>query len=206
MGHDFCYLTARQAKLFEVTLRVMDWNGIPHNGQSTNVDAMTTHPVPKHKELYCAQSLADVNGYKLTVVKQWLSRLRDQGWKGTMVIVDDLLKPFKPLVQSRQVLGISLHGDLNANFPPYEGEDRESSWEGISQRLMEIHRQAVSADPSPYRVFALDPSSSSALLVVNKGEAGVGEFTLDKVPNYTFIPSGQGRDDSQPKQERLGFT
>lgn len=206
MGHNFCFLTARQPQLFETTLKVMRWNGIPHNHQSTNVDALTAHPVPQDRQLYCAQKLDDVNGYKLAVVQHWLTQLRALGWKGTMVIVDDLLKPFQSLVESGEVLGISLHGDLNANFPPYVGEIRESSWKGIAQRLMEIHRKAVAEDPNPYRVFTLDSTLPNSLLVVDKREAGAGEFTLDRISNHAFIPLEYWQNDRQQELRRLGFT
>lgn len=206
MGHTFCYLTARQPELFETTVKVMRWNGMPHNHQSTNTDALTMCPVPQDKELYCVHGLNDVNGYKLAVVKQWLSQLRTIGWKGTMVVVDDLLKPFQSLVESREILGISLHGDLNANFPPYDGEIREGSWNGISQRLMEVHKQAVAADPNPYRAFTLDSMVPGTLLVVDKREAGVGEFILDTISNYAFVPAENWQNDAQKELSRLGFT
>lgn len=206
MGHNFSFLTARQPALFETTLKVMRWNGIPHNNQSVNIDALTAHPTPQDKQLYCAQSLNDVNGYKLAVVKQWLTQLRSSGWKGTMIVIDDLLKPFQSLVESQQVLGISLHGDLNANFPPYNGEDREVSWEGISQKLMEVHRQAVADDPNPYRVFVLNSVLPDSLLVVDKRETGVGEFNLDRISNQVFISLQDWQNNRQQALKRLGFT
>ncbi len=205
MGHKFCFLTARQPQLFETTLQVMRWNGILHNHQSTNIDGLM-HPVLQDRELYCAQDLNNVNGYKLAVVKQWLSQLKAKGWKGTMVVVDDLLKPFRELVESKEVLGISLDGDVNASMPPYEGEIRENSWEGIGQRFMEVHQQAVATNPQPYRLFNCGNALFGTLLVVNKEESGVGEFTLDRISKYVFTTIEQWEENPDEVLTRIDIT
>ena len=206
MGHDFSFLTARSPKLFNTTLRVMEWNDIPHDHQHAIVDAKS-HGIPVHGLLYCAHSsLSEVNQYKYEVVKQWLGNLRNNGRKGPVVVIDDLLKPYQPLVESGDVVGISLNGPLNQNMLPYPRERRVCSWEEIGDLLKEIHRQAVALDPSPFRLFDCRPHMTNTFLVVAKAEAGVGEFSLERVGHWGFVSVDRWREDQSGVLRELGIT
>lgn len=206
MGHDFSYLTARSPQLFNTTLRVMEWNNIPHDHQRDLVDAKT-HEVPENGMLYCAHSeLSDVNRYKFTVVKGWRDNLRDQGRSGPVVVIDDLMKPYQPLVESGEVVGISLAGPLNQNMVPCTNEHRVSSWDTIADILMGIHRQAVAADPAPFRLFDCRPDLPDTFLVAAKKETGNGEFLLTSVNHWGLVSVGKWQDNQPGVLEELGIT
>ena len=206
MGHDFSFLTARSPKLFNATLRVMEWNNIPHDHQHALIDAKF-HDRPSNGVLYCAHSvLSEVNQYKYEVVKQWLENLRNNGRKGPVVVIDDLLKPYQPLVECGDVVGISLAGPLNQNMPPYTRERRVSSWGEIGDLLMEIHRKAVAADPSPFRLFDCRPVIEDTLLVVSKAEAGNGEFTLEDIRHWGLVSAKRWHNDQPAVLKELGIT
>ena len=205
MGHQYCFLTARGKQLYEPTVRVLGWNDISVNDGSVCVNA-TEQPIPEQGQLYCAYfGSTEVNEYKLGTVNNWLKNLHERGWKGKMVIIDDLLKPFRSLVESGSVMGISLEGDLNINSIPYDGEIRERSWEEIAKKLMEIHEEAVAQDPNPYRVFDCRPALDR-LLIVNKGQSGPGKFTLDGVSKHRFVSIADWSEHKEEVLESIGIT
>lgn len=206
MGHDFSFLTARSPMLFKTTLRVMEWNNIPHDHQRDLVDAKT-HDSPQYGVLYCAHSeLSDVNQYKLEVVKRWRDNLRDQGRSGPVVVIDDLMKPYQPLVESGDVVGISLAGPLNQKMVPCTNERRVSSWDEIGNMLMDIHRQAVAADPTPFRLFDCCMDLPGTFLVAAKKETGNGEFSLTSVDHWGLVPVEKWQGDPSEVLQELGIT
>ncbi|MBI5620647.1 hypothetical protein HY949_02640 [Candidatus Gottesmanbacteria bacterium] len=206
MGHDFSFLTARSPKLFRATLRVLEWNDIPHDHQHALIDAKF-HDYPQSGVLYCAHSaLADVNQYKYEVVKQWLGNLWNNGRKGSVVVIDDLLKSYQPLVESGDVVGISLAGPLNQNMPPYTRELRVSSWEEIGDLLMEIHRQAVAKDPSLFRLFDCRPMMEDTLLVASKNETSNGEFALEDICHWAFVSVKRWQENQSEVLKEIGIT
>lgn len=181
MGHQYCYLTGRPAGLFTTTLRTLEWNDLPHDHRALPVDART-HSLPLPGYLYCSQvGLSKINDYKKEVTTQWINNLKKSDWKGKLIIIDDLLKPFRQLIESDEIIGISLQGYHNLNMLPYQGEIRFTSWVDIGQSLMEIHQQAIKSDPIPWRIFDCSPILSKKLLIVSKKEAGSGQFPLDEI-------------------------
>lgn len=206
MGHDFCYLTARSPQLFGATLRAMEWNSIPHDHQRNLVDAKT-HEVPENGMLYCAHTgLSDVNQYKLDVVNGWRNNLRRKGRNGLVVVVDDLLKPYQPLVESGDVVGIALSGPLNQNMAPCINERRVSSWDQIGEILMDIHSQAVAADSAPFRLFDCRMDLPGTFLVAAKKETGNGEFLLTSVNHWGLVPVEKWQGDPSGVLQELGIT
>ncbi len=206
MGHDFSFLTARSPKLFDATLRVMKWNAIVHDHEQDPVDARSDE-IPRKGILYCAYSeLSDVHRYKFDVVKQWVSNVQGAGRNGPIVIIDDLLRPFQTLVESGEVVGISLAGPLNQHMPPYPNERRVASWQEIGEILMDIHRKALAADPSPFRLFDCRPMMEDTVLVVSKAEAGNGEFTLENIRHGGFVSAKRWHNEQSVVLRELGIT
>lgn len=186
MGHEYCYLTARHPSLFDVTMRLLEKNRVPHNHNTGSVDGLT-HPVPCRGQLYCANGVSDgIDSFKREAVGMWLKSLRENGWEGQMVVVDDLLKPFQDLVESGQVVGIALSGPLNEHKEPYVHEHRVPSWYSIGNLLGKVHSLAVSLDPSSVRRF---DCGEGHMLEVDKSVVGTGAFTLDTIPPgaYRFV-------------------
>ncbi len=190
MGHLYTYLTGRMSEMFAITKRVIEWNGLPVDPMTVLVDART-HAEPKTGYLYCSPVEPTlVNEYKHTVVTSWLGNLRSAGWLGRMIIVDDTPKAFKTEIESGAVASIVLDGPLNHNYFPFKNEIRVGSWDNISELLAHYHELALREDPSSVRIFDCGPQLPDMQLVVRKDVAGLGFFTLDRLPReaYEFIP------------------
>lgn len=197
MGHGYSFLTARTPQLFAPTLRVLAWNGIAHDNRNGLIDAKA-HPIPENGRLYCAMAPPEVVGvYKGEVIAQWVRNLRSAGIGGPIVMIDDLLYPFAGMMESGELVGISLAGPLNKNRPPFTGEHRVNSWDEIAWILMRLHREAVEKDPTPYRLFDCAPDFPDKLLVVSKAEAGAGEFRLENINTWRVVTKDEWRQDKE---------
>ena len=190
MGHLYTYFTGRMSEMFAITKRVIEWNGLPLDPLTQQVDAQT-HAEPKRGYLYC--SCVDpkhVDEYKNTVVNSWLRNLRSVGWLGRMIIVDDTPKAFKNEIENGDVVSIALDGLLNYNYWPYQKEIRVDDWYKISEFLAHYHGKALIEDPSPVRIFDCGPELPDTQLVVRKDASGLGYFKLEELPRdaYTFFP------------------
>lgn len=205
MGHGLAYLTGRPAFVIPATLRVLEWNGLPvDTRQKTYVDAFT-HIKPKDGFVYGADAMPMLVGrtyeHKQEVVKHWLHHLRQDGWEGTMVVLDDLPKSYGSLLKSGEITVISLTGDVNASREPLAGETRVGTWEAISDILMGIHRKAVASDSSPYRLF----ECGNRVLKVEKDSVGPGYFKLNDIPRHAYTWIESGHDSVQQAFENIGY-
>jgi len=182
MGYGFVYQTSRPPGVIGATLRGMEWNQLPLNTKQKNRIDPFSDPDMKNGTVYCGDGLPMVVGRmrepKRDVVEYWLKNLREQGWKGQMVVVDDLQGPFEQLLKNRDIVGIALQGDVNASRKHVPGEIRVDSWRLIGEILMDIHKRAVAMNPSPYRIF----EHQGRRLLVDKKAAGVGIFSLCTIP------------------------
>lgn len=190
MGHLYIYFTGRMSEMFATTKRVIEWNGLPFDPLTQDVDART-HPEPKQGYLYCSGvDPKHVDEYKNTVVNSWLRNLRSAGWCGRMIIVDDTPKPFKDEIEKGDVVSIALDGPLNHNFEPFRNEIRVDDWDKISEFLAHYHGKALIEDRSPFRIFDCGPELPDMQLKVQKDASGLGYFKLEDLPRkaYDFIP------------------
>ena len=181
MGHGFFYQTSRPPKVLEATLRTIDWNGMPRNvEQNGRLDPFCDGEL-KNGTVYCGDGLPMLvdrtSEPKRDVLEHWLKNLRGKGWRGEMVVVDDLQIPFEGLLKRQEIIGVALQGDVNASIAPLPGELRVDSWKEISDILMQVHERAVSSESSPYRIF----EHQGRRLIVDKNEAGTGVFNLNTI-------------------------
>jgi len=188
MGHLYAYLTGRKSEKYAITKRSLEWNGLPFDPSTEDVDART-HAEPKMGYLYCSRvEIADADAYKNTVVNSWLRNLRSAGWLGNMIIVDDTPKAFKNEIENGDVIAIAPDGPLNHIRPPLKNEIRVDSWYQISEFLAHYHGQALIKDPSPVRVFDCGSQFPDLQLMVRKDASGPGYFKLKDLPRgaYSF--------------------
>ncbi|MCX6791422.1 MAG: hypothetical protein NT149_00065 [Candidatus Gottesmanbacteria bacterium] len=194
MGHLYTYLTGRMSEMYDITKRVIQWNGMPHDGDMKKVDARK-HIVPKRGYLYCSPcNPKEVDAYKHDVVTTWLKNLRAAGWKGQMVIIDDTPKAFEEEICRGDVMAIALEGLLNYRHIPFTNEMRVNSWHEISAFLSHIHGQAVQSDPNKDRVFSCGPTLPGMYMSVRKDVSGPGYFRFTSLPaaEYKFFPKDGG--------------
>ena len=186
MGHTFAYLTSRPQQVLKDTLRVIEWNRMPVDANQRDFVDAFDHEEPKNGYVYGGKEMPMVVGrkriHKREVAYHWLKNLQKNGWKGHMVLIDDLLEPFKDLLEERKIVGIALRGDVNASLQAIKGEMRVDSWSDISEILMDVHKRAVASNNSPYRIF----EHLGRKHFVNKSEAGFGVFCLRTIPENAW--------------------
>jgi len=207
MGHRYAYLTARPPQVLKDTLRVIAWNGMPVFDQGGYVDPQS-NILPQEGCVYCGNGLPMMAGqkkdHKSTAVEYWLDYLQKQGWKGSCIVIDDLMGPFADFIKDGRVIGIAPESDVNASRPETKGEIRVSSWEEIGNMIMEFHKKAVSSDPSPYRIF----EHKGRILHVEKEVSGLGVFDLHDIAKeaYTWSDAVDVQEQFQQIQYQWGNT
>lgn len=186
MGHLYAYLTGRMSEMFETTKRVIAWNRLPFDPSAQRVDART-HMEPKRGYLYCSPvDPKQVNEYKKVVVNTWLHNLREAGWLGKMIIIDDTPKAFREEIENGDVTAIALDGPLNHIMPPLIHEVRVECWDEIALLLQKYHSEAVARDPAPTRIFTGENGDADISVTVNKQASGCGYFTLEQLPPAAY--------------------
>lgn len=147
------YLTARTQETYNLTLKTLALNSLPHADSIEPTNALMDS-TPQSDHLYCSPfDLPSGTQYKRTVVDRWLINLRQQNWQGPLIIIDDLLKPFRNIIDQETVFGISLEGNVNHHTQTYPNEDRLQSWTEISNYLFTILSQHQDANQT---VIGLD--------------------------------------------------
>jgi hypothetical protein len=179
MGATCSYFTSRLFHLHPVTRRTLEWNGLPYNADMEVVDPLT-HREPLHGYLYCTPPNS-VSEYKKVVLNQWRKNLKEDGWKGSMILIDDTPKDFKVEIESGEIISISLKGPLNVKKYPYINEFRVDSWDEIATILGAYHQEAVEKSPGSFRIFDLGQEAHGARLYVRKDAAGTGYFKIENL-------------------------
>lgn len=194
MGETYSYFTSRSLQhLYKMTKRGLEWNGLPLDKDAKAVDPQT-HREPKNGYLYCTPK-DSVCGYKKVVLKEWLKNMREEGWKGRLILIDDTPNGLKEEIEKNEIVSISLKGLLNVKSDPYTNENRVGSWNEISTILDAYHDEAVEKSPGALRAFDLGPEAHGARLYVRKDVAGTGHFKIEDLhPLDYFI-------DSKPSSE-----
>lgn len=206
MGHEYSFLTARSPHLFKQTLRALQWNDIPHNHNNYELVDARLHALPQKGLLYCANTgLTHVNEYKVEVVRAWHQAMQSSGRNGRLIVIDDLLAPFVPLLEEGIIAGISMKGPLNNRLPVFANECRVDSWTQISEILMRVHEEALARDPSPYRLFDVGQVLPNTLLVVDKTESGMSTFSMGDVVHAGLVKTEEWSEDRRHVLERLGI-
>lgn len=174
MGHLFAYVTSRPKELFESTKRAIQWNNLPLR-TDVHTEDLLLDSIPITGSLYCTQNLPSLPGIsdKSKIATHWLKNLRQQGWKGTMIIIDDLLASYGDVLQQKNVLGVALAGVSNEHLSTQPHEIRLDSWQQIGDLLMDVHKEVVMRNGSPTREFTLHDQRLS----VSKQKAGCGAFS-----------------------------
>lgn len=174
MGHTFAYVTSRPTELFNSTKRAIQWNNLPL-GTDVHTEDLLFDPMPVSGSLYCTQNLPDLPGIsdKSTIANRWLRNLRQGGWKGRMIIIDDLLSSYGDVLKQENVLGVALSGVSNEHISTQPHEIRLDSWQQIGDLLMDVHKEAVMRNGLPIREFELQGQRLS----VSKQETGCGAFS-----------------------------
>ena len=132
------YLTSRPLETYDLTLKTLKLNSLPHIQPQSLPDALSD-PTPQPDHLYCTPfHLPSGTQYKRAAVDRWLINLYQTGSKKLMVIIDDLLKPFRDIIDKQTIYGISLANDLNHHTQPYDHEIRCNNWIEINQYLYDI--------------------------------------------------------------------
>ncbi len=143
------YLTARPLEIYHLTLKTLFQNSLPYHFTPEPPDALN-HSTPQPNHLYCSPfNLPSGTKYKQTVISRWLINLNQQDSTKPLIIIDDLLKPFKNFIDQQKVFGFSLKNDLNHHTEPYSNEIRLSSWPEINQHLLPIlkkHQAVIGLD------------------------------------------------------------
>lgn len=175
MGHNFIYYTARQRWLYETTRQTLRWNRLPLSA-SRQADGQFD-VLPQTGKLYLVENSVPGIADKSVVAAQWLENLRSRGWHGKMVIIDDLLTPYKDIIHDPQVVAISLANDVNISRQIQTDEHRVNSWSEISEILMRIHEKAVANSALPYREFTLRGTQYR----FDKSQTGNGVFSYSSI-------------------------
>lgn len=201
-GNGFSYLTARPARLFAPTMRELTRNRIVLEMPALTEPASDS-PMPIDGRVYFApMTEASTGPWKTGVVTGWLTRMRESGWQGRMVVVDDRLEPFHHLMETHVLTGIALHGMFNETVNPHSGEIRVRSWDDLAAMFAKEHERLLTAMPHPYRTFTLD-GDPDHVLILDKKEAGVGmKPDLSGIRHAAYVPIEAWR---QSKRDVLRF-
>lgn len=177
MGHHFCYLTGRPSTTYELTKKTLNWNKLPVVNKKM-IDPIT-HKIPEDNYLYCSHvSLQNTGTNKAKIVENWMNNLREQGWEGELVIIDDMLQPFYDLLDNEKVTGISIEGVLNKHQKKHKKELRVSNWLEISDFFYKKHKEVLNADKDLYRYFDLR-RVNSRVLKIPKAVCGNEKFSFE---------------------------
>jgi len=135
----FVYLTSRPEELYQVTQDTLRWNKLPVNNNQHAPGDPSSDLFLQSGSVFYGKGIP-MNGipYKKNVVDSWEARMQKEGWRGQIVVVDDLLGSFRECLQAEKIIGIALEGDVNAARAKLPGEKRVPSWETIGHMFDSI--------------------------------------------------------------------